>query len=76
MSVQQATSEFAHTRDQVFDLRLTKDFIFIFRFSDQAEPVLIRIRGVRLLWSDVEQLRAESYSEKNKEHENMLLEVN
>ena len=45
------------------------------RFLVQIEPVLIRIRGVRLLWSDVEQLRAESYSQDNKDHEDMLLEV-
>ena len=46
-----------------------------FRFLDQVQPVLVRIRGVRLLWSEVEQLRAESYRQDNKEHEDMLLEV-
>ena len=49
--------------------------LLFFRFLAEAQPVLIRIRGVRLLWSDVEQLRAESYSQDNKEHENLLLEV-
>ena len=57
---------------QTFYKKITSFFV---RFSEQAEPVLIRIRGVRLLWSDVEQLRAESYSQTNKEHEDMLLEV-
>lgn len=46
-----------------------------FRFLEQLQPVLVRIRGVRLLWSEVEQLRAESYRQDNKEHEDMLLEV-
>ena len=46
-----------------------------FRFLEQLQPVLVRVRGVRLLWSEVEQLRAESYRQDNKEHEDMLLEV-
>ena len=56
-------------------LNLMLNFIFCFRFLEQARPILVRIRGVRLLWSEVEQLRAESYCQDNKEHEDMLLEV-
>ena len=55
--------------------KLLVEFFFFSRFLEQAEPVLVRIRGVRLLWSEVEQLRAESYRQDNKEHEDMLLEV-
>jgi len=36
---------------------------------------LVRICGVRVLFGEVEAMRAEPYSQENEEHERMLLEV-
>lgn len=45
------------------------------RFTEGVTPCLIRVSGVKELWSGVEALRAESYQQTNPQHEEVLMEV-
>ncbi len=45
------------------------------RFSQRLHPCLERIQGVRVLWVEVEKVRAESYSQENEDHERSLMKV-
>lgn len=45
------------------------------RVFRQLRPCLERIYGVRVLWSGVEAMRAETYSQENSEHERSLLQL-
>lgn len=45
------------------------------RFVDGVRPCLLRVSGVKQLWSEVEEMRAQSYQQSNQLHEAALLQV-
>lgn len=60
----------------VFSLQKIMSLLWLCRFYGCVRPCLLRICSTRILFSQVEELRAQSFSKENPKHEQMLLEVN